>query len=410
MTPIMRQILSNDKWLCKPPADLQNQILQKTTTTLLHNFQTDVIANHGTIEYDENIKYSGVRSLKVTTADDTYAIARVDFGAAGIDLSSSSIALMGLRSSTGNTLATIFLQLWGDGYVNLGKWQRNYGGPFMLATDQWELITFTNGGASPLATNVRYIDIQVNATDANQAVMYFNQLRSIPNPANGYVTITLDGPYIGQYTELKPLLDAKGYKACLMVGNEQAIDAASVSYLSKTQLRECELLGWDISLHSLTPAGKTLALLTQDEIISMAKSKKKWLKSNGFNYKKGGRFIVGLQDTWSEQAVDILGRYFYFLRTGLGPNISNAIQNTVIPVFNPKNITDIASNATYAQQLAIIQAAATHKQWAVLIWHQPGRVGELTLQEMSNMLDAIAATDLQVVTFSDVLDDILGLG
>ena len=119
--------------------------------------------------------------------------------------------------------------------------------------------------------------------------------------------------------------------------------------------------------------------------------------------------MVLLQNQWNELAVDTLSEYFHFLRTGYGITLQTAIQNTTLPIFNPYCIPDIASNATYEQQVALLEAAAKHKQWAVFTWHKPNSLGELTLQQMSDMLDLIESLGMQVVTFSDVADDILRL-
>jgi hypothetical protein len=76
---------------------------------------------------------------------------------------------------------------------------------------------------------------------------------------------------------------------------------------------------------------------------------------------------------------------------------------------NPAAIVDFGATTPYATQATFLERAALHKAWATIIWHEPGRRGELTLQQMSDALDLIDSLGLKVVTFSEMFDDILGV-
>jgi hypothetical protein len=384
--------------MLKTLTDLQDFMIDNASDsmTLLHDFQTNVSQQAGTISYDTDIFYSGNRSLKmVTTTDTNIATARIDFGSA-IDLSGSYFTIMGRRTND-SSLSKIEVLLWGASFENRGMWGKSYGGAIRKMVDDWELITITNGGVNPLTETVRYIDIRItNAVSGTANTVYFNQFNKVTSPVNGSVIFTLDGAYETQFSLLKPLLDAKGYKACSMISQQTLLGTGN--YATLAQLHTAEDDGWDITTHS----GVNVADLSESELVALARTKQKWLKDNGFNWREGGRFICTLQNLWDELAVDVLGRYFTFLRTGSGSSITTLSESVSLPLFNPRSITDVASNATYAQQETILTKVATHKQLCVLTWHEPNREGEMTIEEMSTLIDLIATLELNVITFSDL--------
>jgi hypothetical protein len=393
----------------RTPPDLQAQIIAKSGSTLLHNFQTDVTQANATVTYDTIRKFSGARSLKMTLGSDCTATARIDFGASPIDLSANTLSLMGYLESGAPGFTQLYMQLWGDGFVNLGKWPAGgaYGGPLMRGRDSWQLITFMNTTATPVTTPVRYVDIHGEFTYAGADMdVWFNELRLVPKPATGYVTITLDGANALLATQLKPLLDAKGYRACMMLGQYESLGAGGI-YMTKADLDNMAASGWDISTHSGTT--KTVVDMTSDELHALALMRQEWLRDNGYNLQRGGRFLCGLQNAWDTQAADILKSYFWGLRTGYASSASNVFYLNTPPMVNPAAIVDFGATTPYATQATFLERAALHKAWATIIWHEPGRRGELTLQQMSDALDLIDSLGLKVVTFSEMFDDILGV-
>jgi len=378
-------------------------------SVLLHDFQTNVTPVNGTITYDTDIYYSGVRSLKITTdVSLKYGTARIDVGVDGVDLSAGYLIMMTRKPLQNANISSIQLNLRSAALTSLATCNRSYGGNINYSTDRWELNTFDINTPAIISATVRYIDITVGTTSITDLVsVYFNQLRIVNKTDTGYVTFSLAGAYIEQYTQIKPLLDAKGYKACLLLSHNIAIDANDIEYMTLAQLEECKADGWDITNHS----GINVADATEQELINMCLYKKNWLSSHGFGSKNGSRFIGALESIWDELASETLSKYFLFVTAGNSMVMDSAYQSASIPIFNRKGINAIASNAGWDDIQSHINIIAAQKNWGIVQLHSPDETGsQLTYQQISDLIDLIHTLGIQVVTFSDVADNILKLG
>jgi hypothetical protein len=250
-----------------------------------------------------------------------------------IDMQNNYITLM-VRKSKDVLINTINFQLWGSTMQNLGICSRSNGGNVFKSVDQFELITFNPNSTTIVTTPVKYIDVSWWAlSDASPLVtLNISELSIVPKNESGYVTICLDGAYLRQYTEMKPVLDTNEFKCNIMISVEGSIGTGV--YMSKEQLLELESNGWDISLHS----GDAVDTMTESELRALADRKISYLRNNGFKYRKGGRFICALHNIWSPLAVNILSEYFYLLREGNSPGLTNAFSATSLPVLNREKI------------------------------------------------------------------------
>ena len=371
------------------PKDLQAQILSraKDDIVILHDFETDVTRRVGTVEYDEENKFMGSRSLKLTA--NTSAMVRIDLGVEGIDLNGYHLFIMGYLASEqpSNYAVSPLLYLWDAELANYKTASARYGGPTYKSRDRWELIPLCGNENIPF--NVRYIDLCISGDNITMNLDWFAAVR---RPERGMVTFMLDGSYIGHYTGTRVLLDKYGYRAVLA----QIKDHIGISgnYMNREQLCHLQSLGWDIATHS--GSSKNLTALSEPELEWLAKDRQAWLRKNGYN--RGSRFFVALQEAWNPQALRVMEKYFWFLRNGAG---SVALNNT-FPVFNPKAIGSLSSYSTEEDCINALNIAAEQKQWCVFTWHQPDRAGELTLLEMESIVAKVNELGLDVVTFSDI--------
>lgn len=374
------------------PKDLQAQILSraKDDIVILHDFETDVTPKAGTIEYDEENKFMGSRSLKL--AANTDARVRIDLGVEGIDLNGYNLFIMGYLASEqpSSYAASPLLHLWDAELTNYKTAHAHYGGATYRSRDRWELIPIPCGDEK-IPFNVRYIDLGISGDNITMNLDWFAAVR---RPERGMVTFTLDGSYIGHYTGTRVLLDKYGYRAVLMQIKDQI--GISGNYMNREQLCHLQSLGWDIATHSGSMGGKNLTALSEPEIEWLAKDRQAWLRKNDYN--RGSRFFVALQDAWNPQALRVMEKYFWFLRNGAG----GAALNNTFPVFNPKAIGSLSSYSTEEDCINALNIAAEQKQWCVFTWHQPDRKGELTLLEMESIVAKVNELGLDVVTFSDI--------
>jgi hypothetical protein len=404
------QMIQLENWVFdKPNSNLASSFLNTSKKQLLHDFQTDVskIGANGVVEYDTTDFYSGSRSLKMTTDISTTVVTcRVDLGSAGVSLSGKHFSILAKRALGSPRLANIHFQLWGSAFENLGKWGCTYGGSLFNSIDKWVPLTVQQETGAAIAQNVRYVDVVLtrHGSDSGQAIIKFNQLSLVTSPSKGYVTFTLDGAYTEQFTDIRNMLDVKGYKACIMQNFHYGLSTPGTNgYMYVENLRELESIGWDISTHT----GVRMDTLNEQQLREVALNAKKWLIDNGFNIRKGGRFLCALQNIWTPEAVKVMGEYFHFLRTGENNSTVNAFINNQLPIFNPKGIVDMTSTTTYTRTAEVVQHAADYKEWCVITWHQGTRPNELLLSEMQNIINLIDSLGLEVVTMSDMYDRVL---
>lgn len=390
------------------PRNLVAQMMAKNKVDTITNFtdMSNVTVNAGSatlVQEPDNPVYTGTNSLKVTPTGSDIARIVITFTTPrtfNYDFLGMMVYQPGLPKADGY-IEAVFI----SSHVVVGKATRPKGGAISGTSNSWVLVEFPiTTGDTPMTTVDR---IEITFTfkaggNTDERTLFVDSIFQIANPlTQGLVTITLDGSYKEAYTQTRPILSKYGYRANAMVVKDHL---GTPGKMTLDDVKALEKLGWDISTHPGADNDNLVgnpATMTPEQLNTLALDRQRWLVENGF-YDKGGRFILKFNTMPLAEAVSEFSKYFYFIRSAGG---GGNWRNNSFPVFNPYAIGS-ANFINYDNNLTALQMAATHRQWAILIWH-PGKDSELTPTEQEQLCEDIKTLGLKVVTFSDVLDDMV---
>ncbi len=239
--------------------------------------------------------------------------------------------------------------------------------------------------------NVTKVRIRVQSTVGTTVNVTFDDFRMVRTRFAGKVTLRFDDNHESDCTESRPRMDEYGFRG---VSSVIISSVGSDGRNSLAQLEHLQERGWDIVSHCINHTN--LTTLTPPEVEKQLWNSQRWLTENGFY--KGSRFIVppfgGTNPAVQEQIKK------YFVACCYRAHAYNAI---------PPVATDLTSieGVVAATPLATVQGwidqAKENQGWAIIIFHDIS--GMLVL--FQDIIDYIEANGLEVVTFSDVFDDML---
>lgn len=219
---------------------------------------------------------------------------------------------------------------------------------------------------------------------------FVDDFRATPSASQGYVVLTFDDGVESQYANGLPLLQERSMPATA------AVNANSLNVpgrLSMGQLREMRDAGWDIASH---PENGFQEMNTE-QIRSSIQSNKEFLTNRGFP--DGARHMFVPYHNTNQEIVDITREYHdtsaYFAGTTSAVPFTDPMHLSRIDMSDVEGFTGLVDLAAQYNQLLIGYAHGVGN----------GELDNMTQQQLTQLLDYLAQSDVQVVTPSYLLDN-----
>lgn len=225
------------------------------------------------------------------------------------------------------------------------------------------------------------------------ANLVFDDLRMVRDRFAGKVTLRFDDSYETAYTEARPRMDEYGFRGVSATRIDR-VDGAG--YLTLAQLEHLQEQGWDIVSHSMTHARFTE--ITYTEIEAELWNSQRWLIENGFY--KGSRFFVPPYHTITPVSLDQIDKYY------LASQHRHPLFDTIPPESQYLNVKlEVDAATPLATIQGLVDRTVEDQAWLTLFFHDLS--GMLVL--FQDIIDYVEASGLEVVTFSDVFDELIGI-
>ena len=275
-----------------------------------------------------------------------------------------------------------------------------------LENGKWSLLTIGWGqGAAtgaPLRNAVNAVRLRAKDKGGGQpATVWFGGIASVPQAADGVVTIGFDDGWASQFTEARKKMDQYGFP-----GTAYVIPNAvgTPGYMTLAQIRELQdLHGWSIGGHHET----ALDQFSGDALDETVAGVKEYLLRNGLN--RGADHFAYPNGVFSDAIVDVVRRYFRTGRTIVtGPSEATPYLESVPPAHPYKvrciNVRDVTPTATLN---SLMTRARDHKEWLILNFHKivaaTAEVTDYSITNFAVVIDNIAAAGVKVRTVREVL-------
>jgi hypothetical protein len=226
----------------------------------------------------------------------------------------------------------------------------------------------------------------------------FDEMLFVPDRFRGKVTFRFDDGNDTVFTEAKPRMDAYRYPGVA------AVIISSVGQAGKMTLAQLQHLqdarGWDIIGHSA--AHEDFVTMTPRQLHDDCIAVRSWLLQNGFI--RGSRFESAPYHSWNNSVLDIVEKYFLGFQCIDG-------EYGVIPPGSPWRM--MCFTVDDATPVATIQGwidfiIETDGWLTILIESIGPPPASITAANFQAVLDYLYNNNVEVVTFSEVFDELIG--
>ncbi|MFC7223932.1 polysaccharide deacetylase family protein [Halalkalicoccus sp. GCM10025322] len=235
--------------------------------------------------------------------------------------------------------------------------------------------------------------------DADGGIRFWvDDLRMTPKASQGYVMLVFDDGVETQYTNVFPMFQERDMQGVLAV-IPPSLNRPGRLYID--QLREMRDAGWDVSAQAERSEG--LAEMSPEEAREALKSDQEYLDNRGFPDGSRSHFVPF--HNVDQEVVDI-AREYYELNSYFGgtPN--------AVPFTDPMHLSRVDMHALEGFT-SMIDIAAQHNQLAIGLAHgvapedeiDDDPYADMTTEQLTELLDYIEQSDVQLVTASDLLDN-----
>lgn len=351
-------------------------------------------AGTGTVSDESVIYESSNKSIKVATSVGSNCNMRKTMA---LDLSTSTHINLRVYVPSVTDLSGINLQFSNDNFATKFFNYISYNTILMVG---WNTLSipksvFTNtGGASWAAIDkVGLITLPLNGSVAT-TVYYDNLYGYNGELTRATVIFTFDDGLATVYSDARRILDKYQMAGTVFV---VPIWAGTANYMTTDQLRSLQNQhNWDIGNHTYNHIYPGLASLTAAQQTAEIENCQTWLKGNGLRECPAFCYPYGSIDT---TARDTVSRYFTYARGTKLP-----LMNLQWPFGMPLNLhCRNMDGQTLSDMTTAVDNAITDKAALVFYGHGLGEVGGTTAADFTSLVDYIAARDVDVFTFSQLI-------
>lgn len=335
--------------------------------------------------------------------------------------------------ATGSTPFQLWLTLSGGGTVRL-QCDANNVPPNTWQVFSWSrespsgLVTFAGGATawsdldSQTITKIRIVQATGAAT-SNAYPVWIGPVRCDAQ-AMGHVSIVMDGTYISQYTILKPLLDAYGFKTSLAIVN--SFIGSSADYMTLAQVQQMYDEGHECIHHTYDGTKQNGYINATDWTSAAAISndiRAQWEYFKDRGWTRGiGKVVNAFVNPFTASATAARHKLMYAAMKAAGVECSRASTNlytTQVPLgykgvtpFHLRGAIQITNTTTAADVQTIIDQAEANGEWAIITVHRavassPGSL-EMTTANFATWLSylktRVNAGNIRVAPMGEVYD------
>jgi peptidoglycan/xylan/chitin deacetylase (PgdA/CDA1 family) len=238
-------------------------------------------------------------------------------------------------------------------------------------------------------TKIRFV---INSKASTTVNVTLDALYAVRDLYQGLITLRFDDSYYNDtYTVAKPIMDQYGFRGVLACTVNQV---GGLTGLTVSQLQELQNSGWDIVSHSMTHSN--FSALSVDSLEYEIKNSQDWLKENGFE--KGSRFLVPPNGECNDTVLPVIKKYYY------ASQVLSPLTDTLPPSDTFRMMSrGVGSQTNLNTVKSWIDSAQSNGAWLTLLFHRTVGMQANFFQ----ILEYIRDSGIQVVTFSDVFDEIL---
>lgn len=374
--------------------------------TIVTNFQAGhgyVKGSQGTMTDDTSIFIIGNQSLRLTTSGNGVEThARKTSIAPVLDFTGKYVKVW-VRTDDIANLIEAKLYLSSDNFVGSNFFTFSILPELIQPTNPhnnvWIPISFSWGdaGITGVPNRAAINAIQFRVIDNNVPVnAWINRISSYNEPTSAILTFTFDDGWGSQYTQAKTKLDQYGFKATAYIIH--AYTDIKPGYMTSSQLKDLDNIGWDISVHDSTDL---TAFSTQSDIESLLLNDISFHLSKSL--KQGVCHFAYPNGLYNDSIIiPATKKYFTSCRATIDASETFPPADYMkLRVLSVKNTTTTAAIATRVTQ------AINNKEWLILIFHQivaaPAVSTEYSITDFGTVVDNIATSGISVKTMTDII-------
>ena len=258
-------------------------------------------------------------------------------------------------------------------------------------------VGYTNQRGEPLLDDVQEIQILIESEEEEEIRFWVDDLRMTPQADQGYVMLTFDDGAESHYENAFPLLEERDMQAVAAVVPDSLNQD---DRLSIDHLREMRDAGWDIASH---PEGDAfMELEDTDAVRQDLESARDYLDNRGFP--EGARSMFVPYHNTNEEVVEITREYHelssYFGGTPNAVPFTDPLHLSRVDMHDVEGFTELIDMAEAHNQLAIGLAHGVVDESEI----NDDPLADMTIEDLEELLDYIEASDVQVVTVSQLID------
>lgn len=258
---------------------------------------------------------------------------------------------------------------------------------------------WTGTRGEPNLGNIQEMRIYVQSQEEEEIRFWIDDLRMTPAGDQGYVILSFDDAAASQYERAFPILEEYGYQGAVAVIPDSL---NRPQRLSIDQLREMRDAGWDVSSHP--DSGTGLTEIEPEEARNTIESASEYLTNRGFP--DGARHMFAPYHDVNQEVIDIVSDYhetcFFFAGNNSNAPPTDPLYLSRVDMHDVEGFTEL------------IDMAAQHNQLAVGLGHgiQPedaeedDPLADTTEAQLREVLDHIEQSDVEVITPSQLIDDV----
>ena len=283
--------------------------------------------------------------------------------------------------------------------------------PVYMLRNGWNSVSlrpnsFGKLGTAPLVetdlANINLTRVRIVNVAGQVANVTFDRMYAITNKLDkAKITLMFDDGHSTVYTDAKPIMDKYGFVGVSYVITNYPNNPANPNMMTLEQLKKLHENGWDICSHTNTH--RTLTELTTTEIIDELTKSREWLLKNGFAM--GARHLATPGGQWNNSVLDEVKKYYATHR-------ATAPVEDCYPPGNPYVLqcNDVSSSTAVSTVQGWIDKAIANKSWLSILFHYVAtpatKATEITHANLEAIMQYIASKDVDVVTVTDMIDNI----
>lgn len=359
----------------------------------------------------------GTQSIFVTTdgVGGISAIRKTSI-APTLDLSAKQLRVF-VKVSDVSKISDLILYLSSDNLVSVGSIRLMPSTPSatvaIIRSGEWAQITLGWGDWTTLSNvnraAVNAIQLRAKDQGTGAITVRWGAVLAEPRPSAGAVSFSFDDGWTSQFDKARPILDTYGYRATAYMIHD-AIDRLSPTYMTTDQVTRLKSLSrWEIASHADTSVSHNARYPNVDDYTKNREffKIKKYLNDQGY---LGSDHFAYPGGDYDDSTLALIRKHFVSARSIWGAGSSGTAWTETWPPADPHRLRawSVLSTDAAATVTAQIAAAATEKEWLILVFHKivtgaPGATTEYQDTNFQTIVDFVNTNGISCRPVGDVI-------